>query len=92
MGTNVAGLWQKAAKLLQDSTRQTDSAGQEATLRTVHGFIGMLYELPTPPKAVWKKLVQQLKVRTATVFEMDRTMRRAGAGCGSCSACPLWRS
>jgi hypothetical protein len=50
MGTNLAGSWQKAVKLLQDcSTRQAHSAEAEAAL---HDLIVKLDGLPTPPKAV----------------------------------------
>ena len=63
MGTNVAGLLQKAVKLLQDcSTRQTDSAEAQAALHSLQEINGKLHDLPTPAKAVWKKLVHQLQV------------------------------
>jgi hypothetical protein len=63
MGTNVAASWQKAAKLLQDcSTRQPNSAEAQTAVQSVHDLISKLMDLPTPPKAVWKKLVQQLQV------------------------------
>ena len=62
MGANVVASWQKVVKLLQDcSTRQTDSAA-EAALQSVHKLTCQLEKFPTPPKAVWKKLVQQLQV------------------------------
>lgn len=63
MGTNVAGSWQKAVKLLQEcSSKQSDSAEADAAECRVHDLIDKLMELPTPPKAVWKKMVQQLQV------------------------------
>jgi hypothetical protein len=65
MGTNVAGAWDKAAKLLQESsTKQPGSAEANAVLRRVQdsNLLDKLDELPTQPKAVWKKLVLQLKV------------------------------
>lgn len=64
MGTNVAALWQKVAKLLQDcSTLHADSIEAQAALHSVHDLVEKLLQLPTPPKAVWKKLVQQLQLR-----------------------------
>jgi hypothetical protein len=63
MGTNLAGSWQKVVKLLQEcSTRQTGSTGTEAVIRSVQDLIDKMQHLPAPPKAVWKKLVQQLQV------------------------------
>jgi hypothetical protein len=63
MGTNVAALWQKAVKLLQDcSARQNGSTEANAALKGATDLIDKLTELPNPPKAVWKKLVQQLQV------------------------------
>lgn len=63
MGTNAAAMWDKVAKLLQDcSNMQPDSADADAVLDSVHRLMRKLEQLPTPPKAVWKKLVQQLKV------------------------------
>lgn len=62
MGTNIAGLWGKAAQQLKDITKQPGSAEAEAALTSVQDLIDKLQDLPTPPKAVWKKLVQQKKV------------------------------
>ena len=63
MARNVAGSWQKAVQLLQDcNTRQTASTEAQAAVRSVKGLIGQLQGHPTPPKAVWKKLVQQMQV------------------------------
>jgi hypothetical protein len=63
MGSNVAGSWQQAVKLLEKcSTMQTGSAEAKAALRSVRGLIDKLNGLPTPLKAVWKKLVHQLQV------------------------------
>jgi hypothetical protein len=77
MGTNVAALWQKAVKLLQDcSTRQNNSAASasaillqqnnsaeaQSAVQSVQDLMKKLDELPTPPKAVLKKIVQQLQV------------------------------
>ena len=73
MGTNLAGSWQKAVKLLQDcSTRQAHSAEAEAAL---HDLIVKLDGLPTPPKAVWKKLVQQLQVCTGHALSLAALQR-----------------
>jgi hypothetical protein len=64
MGTNVAALWQKVVKLLQDCTLHADSIEAQAALQSVEfELVEKLLQLPTPPKAVWKKLVQQLQVR-----------------------------
>jgi hypothetical protein len=73
MGTNVAGAWDKAAKLLQESsTMQPHSVVANTALRTVQDLTDRLEQLPSQPKAVWKKLVQQLKVgarhATSTTF------------------------
>lgn len=63
MARNVAGSWQKVVKLVQDcSTRQAESAEAQAAVQSVQDLIGQLKQLPTPPKAVWKKVVQQLQV------------------------------
>jgi hypothetical protein len=67
MGTNAAAMWAKVAKLLQDcSTMQPGSADADAVLDGVYRLMEKLVELPTPPKAVWKKLVQQHKVGQPT--------------------------
>jgi hypothetical protein len=78
MGTNAAVLWQKAAELLQESSsRQTNSADvllspytleAQPALRRVHDLLEKLHNLPTPPKAVWKKVVQQLQVMLCTGY------------------------
>jgi hypothetical protein len=66
MGTNIAGAWQEVAKLLQDySTKQPGSADANAALDQVQHLVAKLDQLPSPPKAIWKKLVQQIKVRRA---------------------------
>jgi hypothetical protein len=63
MGTNVASTWDKVAKLLQEgSTKQPDSAEASTALVIVQHLVDKVCELPSPPKAVWKKLVLQLKV------------------------------
>ena len=59
MGSNAAHLWQRAAKLLQECS--TGSGDTESALRSVRD-LGKLEKLPLPPKAVWKKVVQQLQV------------------------------
>jgi hypothetical protein len=70
MGTNVAGAWDKAAKLLQESsTMQPGSVVANTALRCVQDLTDRLEQLPTQPKAVWKKLVQQLKVRQDTPLQ-----------------------
>jgi hypothetical protein len=60
MSANVAVLWQRAVKLLQDCS--SGSADAESSLQSVQDLLEKLEQLPTPPKAVWKKLVQQLQV------------------------------
>lgn len=65
MGTNVAGAWDRAAKLLQSSTKQPISAEAQAALISVQHLVYHVCELPPAPKAVWKKLVQELKVGCA---------------------------
>jgi hypothetical protein len=62
MATSIAGSWQRAAKLLDCSTRLTNRAEAEAVLQGVNDLISKLMDLPTPPKGVWKKIVQQLQV------------------------------
>jgi hypothetical protein len=67
MGTNAAGAWQKVAKLLQECrTKQLNSAEVVPTLKSVQQLLDRLEKLPAAPKAVWKKLVQQLKVSEAS--------------------------
>lgn len=66
MGTNVAGAWDRAAKLLHESsTKQPSSAEAQAALISVQHLVDHVCELPPAPKAVWKKLVQELKVGCA---------------------------
>lgn len=60
MGTNFATSWQRIAKLLQDGS--SGSATADAAVRSVVGELDRLKQLPMPPKAVWKKLVQNMKV------------------------------
>jgi hypothetical protein len=63
MVTFVAGAWQKAVKLLQEcSTKQTGSTEAEAAFSRMYQALNILNKTPTPPKAVKKKLVQQLQV------------------------------
>jgi hypothetical protein len=63
MRTNIAGVWDKAAKLLLDcSTQQDGSAEAEAALRLVNALHDKLQSVDAQPKASWKKMVQQLKV------------------------------
>jgi hypothetical protein len=63
MGTNAAGVWDKAAKLLLDcTTQQPGSSEAAASLVQATTLIGKLIQLDSIPKAAWKKLVQQLKV------------------------------
>lgn len=64
MCTNIAGVWDKAAKLLLDcSTQQDGSAEAEAAVRHVRALHDKLESVDAQPKASWKKMVQQLKVR-----------------------------
>jgi hypothetical protein len=84
MGTNVAGTWQETAKILQDcSTKQPGRAAARMAVCSVQNLLNKLLELPSQPKAVWKKLVQQLKVRvTGCVVH-----RCVGSGAGCCLGC-----
>ena len=85
MGTNVAGAWDKAAKLLHEcSTKQAGSAAEaKAALLIVKHLIDRICEVPAP-RAVWKKLVQQLKVRLGRVCVATST----GAPCTG-TGCPF---
>jgi hypothetical protein len=60
MGKNFATCWQRIAKLLQDCS--SGGANADAAVRSAVGLLGKLKQLPMPAKAVWKKLVQQMKV------------------------------
>lgn len=62
MGTDVAALWQEAAKLLQEHcSNQTGSASAQAGLQRAYNLTGQLRQLPTPAEAVWTVLeVQQV--------------------------------
>lgn len=60
MGANFATNWQRVAKLLQDGS--SGGANADAAVRSVVGMLDKLEQLHTPPKAVWKRLVQQMKV------------------------------
>jgi hypothetical protein len=63
MGSSTVSLWQQAVKLLGDGI-QTPADGIEALVAKLQG-------LPPPPKAVWKRLVQQLQVRTPHTHSGD---------------------
>ena len=90
MGTNVAGSWQKAAKLLQEySTRQADTQEAKAALRSVQELLVKLEKLPMPPKAVWKKLVQQLQVCCAQELPHTRLATLLPAVC--CPRACMWQ-
>lgn len=83
MATNVAASWQKVVKLLQDcSTIQTGSAAGQAAVHSVERLIIMLHQTPTPPKAVWKKLLQ-LQVCCARVLPLLRPI--SSCWCLACS-------
>jgi hypothetical protein len=76
MCANVAGAWQKVTKMLQDcSTKQPNSAEAVLELNSVTQLLDKLEKLPPAPRAVWKKLVQQLKVR---VYPMYMTAQLRG--------------
>ncbi len=68
MGTNFASMWQKAAKLVScSSTKQQGSPEAEAASLSAMALMNQLEQLNLPPKAVWKKLVQQMKVGCRTL-------------------------
>ena len=64
-GMATAGAWQKAARLVQHCCDQQPGTAEEAAAcYDAHELIEQLQRQPPPPKAAWKKLVQQLKVGT----------------------------
>ncbi len=66
MGTSVAAIWAKAAKqLLECTTKEPGSGEAQALLLEAKGLVYKLQLDPTPPKAAWKKLVQQYQVQFA---------------------------
>ncbi len=65
MGTSVAAAWAKAAKqLLECTTKEPGSAEAHALLQEAKGQVYKLQLASTPPKAAWKKLVQQHQVQS----------------------------
>jgi hypothetical protein len=90
MGTNVAGSWQKAAELLQVCSKGSDSEAV-AAWHSVQGLVLKLDQLPAPPKAVWKKLVQQLMV--CCIHDMSMPACCTVMNCGASLSAPgsVWR-
>lgn len=72
MGANVIAAWEQAVRLLHDCNRHAGSAQSSACCAAVEQLLDKLTELPTPPKALWQKLVQQLKVWLPFSFEYHR--------------------
>lgn len=65
MGNNYAAAWQHAIKEVQDwcfTTQLPGSAEAGAAYLSMMPSVKHVSDLPPPPKAVWKKLVLQLKV------------------------------
>jgi hypothetical protein len=62
MGAKVTAAWEQAVRLLHDCNIHSGGE-QSACCAAVEQLLDKLTALPTPPKAVWKKLVQELKVR-----------------------------
>ena len=86
MGFNYAAAWQHAIKVVQDwcSTPEIpDTAEAAAAYHSMLRFVQPLCTLETPPQAVWKDLVMQLKVGPTTVAGLAATVAQAG----STSAC-----
>lgn len=64
MGANVVTAWEQALRLLHDCN--PGSSRRSAAADSLSQLLDKLQQLPAPPKAAWKKLVQQLKVRLAS--------------------------
>ena len=66
MGASSAvGLWKQAVKLLHDWPQQqpgSSTVDDEFRCASIRVLRAKLEALPPQPKAVWKKLIQQLKV------------------------------
>jgi hypothetical protein len=63
MGTNTLAVWEQCTKQLQILTADPASAAAAAAAGRMLVLCDKLDTLPAPPKAGWKKLIQQLKVR-----------------------------
>lgn len=69
MAVNAIRTWEKAIKLLQDGTKDPASSAQHEVYTVTVDILTKLYELPPLTKLTWKKLVQQMQVRTAAVTQ-----------------------
>jgi hypothetical protein len=56
-------VWQQAVKALQEMTKDSYSCQSFTRYDALDALCTKLKDLPPPPKAAWKKLVQQLQVR-----------------------------
>jgi hypothetical protein len=56
-------VWQQAVKALQEMTKDSSSCQSLTRYDALIALCEGLQNLPPPPKAAWKKLVQQLQVR-----------------------------
>ena len=73
MKTSLLGLWEKVLKLLQDRTLDLDPA-DIPQYHSVRDLVDKLRNMPPPPKSTWKKLVQQLQVRTSTTHSLAASL------------------
>lgn len=78
MGTSVVGLWGQAVQLLRDATKDAASCADLSLFFRVKPVHDKLNSLPPPPKATWRKLVQQEVCHAvcahATCLLFDSTM------------------
>jgi hypothetical protein len=65
MGTNVISSWEQVVKLLRGGTKDPASCADPSLYPRVVSLVTKLNSLPPPPRSVWKKLVQQLQVRSS---------------------------
>jgi hypothetical protein len=63
MGTKALATWEQCTKQLQILAADPASAASAVAAGRILVLCDKLDTLPAPPKAVWKKLIQQLKVR-----------------------------
>lgn len=63
MGSGAVGVWEQAVKALQVMTKDSHCCQSLTQYDAVDALAEKLKSLPPPPKAAWKKLVQQVQVR-----------------------------
>lgn len=82
--SSAVGLWEQAVKLLRQQQPGSSSAAagsDESLCDSIRELLVKLEPLPPQPKAVWKKLIQQLKVCWHLLLLSPRSMMQAACAC-----------